>query len=161
MARSVFFSFYYKRDVHRVQLVQNINALEGQPVLKPQEWESIERRGTRAVQTWIDDQMKRKSAVIVLIGQQTASRPWVRYEIEKAWSDRRPLLGVYIHGISSMGSADSQGRNPFEVADVPAGRIPVFNPTKTDWLGKIDTKATYAELARSLEWWSTQGATAQ
>ena len=30
MAKSVFYSFHYERDVNRVQLVRNINALEGQ-----------------------------------------------------------------------------------------------------------------------------------
>lgn len=29
MAKSVFYSFHYLRDVHRVQLVRSINALEG------------------------------------------------------------------------------------------------------------------------------------
>ncbi|WP_353939677.1 TIR domain-containing protein [Micromonospora sp. b486] len=29
--------------------------------------------------------MAYKKAVIVLVGQETASRPWVIYEIEKAW----------------------------------------------------------------------------
>lgn len=32
MVKSVFYSFHYHRDVHRVQLVRKINALEGQPV---------------------------------------------------------------------------------------------------------------------------------
>ena len=41
MAKSVFYSFHYKRDVYRVQLVRNINALEGQPVLNAQDWEEI------------------------------------------------------------------------------------------------------------------------
>lgn len=36
MAKSVFYSFHYERDVNRVQLVRNINALEGQPLLNSQ-----------------------------------------------------------------------------------------------------------------------------
>ena len=45
MAKSVFYSFHYDRDVHRVQLVRNINALEGQPVLNAQEWEKVRQGG--------------------------------------------------------------------------------------------------------------------
>ncbi|MFH6687248.1 TIR domain-containing protein [Cellulosimicrobium funkei] len=159
MARSVFYSFNYD-DVHRVQLVENINALHGQPILQPQAWESVRRQGDRAIETWIDQQMKGKSAVIVLIGPDTASRPWVRYEIKKAWQDRRPLLGVCIHGISSFGTVARAGANPFEAASgVPAARIPIFDPTRRNYAGQIDSKATYAELTRQLEGWSTRGVT--
>ena len=57
--------------------------------------------------------MAYKRAVVVLIGQETASRPWVLYEIEKAWNDKKPLLGVRIHGLASMSSgADSRGADP-------------------------------------------------
>jgi hypothetical protein len=103
MAKTVFYSFHYDRDVHRVQLVKNINALEGQPILNSQEWETVRRGGTTAIQKWIDGQMAYKRAVIVLIGKETASRPWVKYEIQKAWADKKPLLGIsnswhLIHG---------------------------------------------------------------
>lgn len=97
--------------------------------------------------------MAYKKAVIVLIGQETASRPWVKYEIKKAWADRKPLLGVHIHGLSSMGSVDSLGRSPFN----PAAGIPVFDPTVLSWTGGIDSKATYGKLFDNLERWSAQG----
>ncbi|TDN42289.1 TIR-like protein DUF1863 [Curtobacterium flaccumfaciens] len=160
MARTVFYSFHYKQDVHRVQLVEKIGALEGQPILNSQDWESIQARGENAIQEWIDDQMRYKRAVVVLIGRYTSQRPWVRYEIEKAWADQRPLLGIRIHGISSMGSVDAEGANPFDVADVPSHSIPVFDPTRRDWAGNIDSKSTYNYLVENIESWSAQGATA-
>lgn len=160
MAKTVFYSFHYKRDVLRVQLVQQIGSLDGQPLLNAQDWETIENQGPDAVEDWIDDQMKYKRAVVVLIGQETAGRPWVQYEIEKAWAEKRPLLGVRIHGISSMGSVDKPGANPFETADVPSYLIPVFDPTERDWTGKIDSKATYNTLVTNLEDWSGRGVTA-
>ncbi|MFY1625108.1 TIR domain-containing protein [Micromonospora sp. WMMD735] len=153
MAKSVFFSFHYKRDVGRVQLVRNVNALEGQPLLNPQDWEEVQRKGDRAVETWIHNQMAYKKAVIVLIGQETASRPWVIYEINKAWSDKKPLLGIRIHGLSSFGSIDRAGPNPFNEG---AG-IPVFDPTVKDWRGNTDSRGTYNKLVENLEWWSGQG----
>ncbi|WP_026929830.1 TIR domain-containing protein [Glycomyces tenuis] len=156
MAKSIFYSFHYEHDVHRVQLVRNINALEGQPLLNPQEWEEIEGAGNAAVEKWIHDQMAYKKAVIVLIGKQTASRPWVIYEIEKAWSDKKPLLGVRIHGLSSLGKTDSAGVNPFAKAGIE-NDVPVFDPTRYDNSGKIDSKATYNRLADNLEGWSSQG----
>lgn len=156
MAKSVFYSFHYDHDVHRIQLVRNIGALEAQPILNPQEWEKVQRAGKQAIKDWIHTEMAYKKAVVVLIGKHTASRPWVLYEIEKAWADKKPLLGIRIHGLSSLGAVDSQGANPFDKADV--GSIPVFDPTTTDWAGKIDSKKTYNKLAENLETWAGRGA---
>ncbi|WP_330339019.1 TIR domain-containing protein [Streptomyces sp. NBC_00557] len=158
MAKTVFYSFHYEQDVHRVQLVRNINALEGQPLLNSQEWEQVRRRGDQAIKNWIHDQMAYKKAVIVLIGKCTASRPWVIYEIEKAWADKKPLLGIRIHGLSSLGSVDTAGPDPFAKAE-GVGSVPIFDPTIRDWSGKIDSKATYNKLRDNLETWSSQGVT--
>lgn len=157
MAKSVFYSFHYERDVNRIQLVRNINALEGQPLLNAQKWEEVRRKGDKAIQEWIHTQMAYKKAVIVLIGQETASRPWVIYEIEKAWADKKPLLGIRVHSLSSFGSVDRPGSNPFDKADVEAGSIPVFDPTVKDWHGYTDSQATYKNLVANLELWSGQG----
>lgn len=42
--RTVFYSFHYDRDVHRVQLVRNIDALQGKPLFNAQEWETVRQR---------------------------------------------------------------------------------------------------------------------
>lgn len=150
--KKVFYSFHYERDVHRVQLIRNIGALEGQPLLSAQDWETVKGRGDQAVINWIDEQMRYKRAVVVLIGQETADRPWVIYEIEKAWDSNKPLVGIRIHGISSLGKADRLGDDPFDKIS-GINNIPVFDPTVSDWRGKIDTKATYAKLSDNLEYW--------
>lgn len=68
MAKSVFYSFHYERDVNRIQLVRQINALEGQPLLNGQAWEQVRRKGTQAIKDWIQKEMLYKSAVIGLFG---------------------------------------------------------------------------------------------
>jgi hypothetical protein len=153
--KTVFYSFHYERDVSRVQLVRNINALEGQPLLNAQDWEEVKRRGRQAIVDWIDEQMRYKRAVVVLIGRETADRPWVIYEIEKAWQAKKPLVGVRVHSLSSFGRADRPGANPFDKA-LGADNIPVFDPTRVDRWGGIDTKATYANLVANLEGWVAQ-----
>lgn len=157
---AVFYSFHYDRDIKRVKLIENMRALDFQKVLNHQEWEQVKKGGDTAVRNWIDSQMLYKNAVIVLIGKETSSRRWVKYEIKKSWEDKRPLLGIRIHGLSSMGDgADPKGSNPFDVVAGVYG-VPVFDPTQTDWrTGKIDTKATYNYLADNLKSWSTQGTT--
>lgn len=159
---AVFYSFHYERDVYRVQLIRNIGSVEGQKLLNAQEWEVVRARGTKAIQNWIDEQMKWKNAVVVLIGAQTASRSWVQYEIQRAWELRKPLLGIRIHGLSSMGSTDNESPNPFcsiDGIERYSSMPPIFDPTQRDYLGKIDSKATYAELTSNLKYWVRQGCT--
>lgn len=72
------------RDAWRVQQIIQMGALEGQPILNAQQWEAVKRKGDAAIKKWIADQMAYKSAVVVLIGAQTASRPWVREGVSLA-----------------------------------------------------------------------------
>lgn len=157
MAKTVFYSFHYERDVHRVQLVKNLNALEGQPLLNSQDWEKVRSGGAAAIEKWINEQMAYKKAVIVLIGNETATRQWVDYEIKKAWTDKKPLLGIRIHGLSSMGTTDYIGGNPFTNAGITG--VPIYDPTVTNWQGKIDSQTTYKGLSDNIELWTTQGVT--
>ena len=38
-------------------------------------------------------------SVIVIVGKETASRPWVNWEIEQAHKQGKNILGVYEHGL--------------------------------------------------------------
>ncbi len=98
----------------RVQLIRNMGVIEGNTPVSPNEWEEVKRAGDEAIKKWIDDNMKYRSCVIVLIGSETASRPWVKYEIEKAWRDKKGLLGIYIHNLCDPRNGTcSKGKNPF------------------------------------------------
>ena len=151
MAKSVFYSFHYDRYVFRVQQVRNINVLEGQPLLKAQEWESVKEQGDDAIKEWIDKQMNYKEAVIVLVGKETAGRKWINYEINRAWDMGKPLLGIRIHGLADRtGETDPKGRNPFN----PKCGIELFDPTVPG-----NSKATYNNIVKNLELWSRRGVT--
>lgn len=111
---AVFYSFHYQRDAARVQQIMQMGVIEGQPLLNSQEWEEVENQGEDAIKTWIDDKMKYKTAVVVLVGAETANRKWVEYEITKAWEEKRPLVGIRINGLAPLNlSQDPQGANPF------------------------------------------------
>jgi hypothetical protein len=65
--------------------------------------------------------MSKCSCAVVLIGEETATRPWVNYEIRKAWAEGKGLLGIYIHKIKcprmvQLGFSGfcNQGLNPFD-----------------------------------------------
>lgn len=116
MARKVFFSFHYARDAWRVAQVRNSNVitnLEKSPFYDKAEWESIKRNGDQAVKNWIDKQLAGTSVTVVLIGKETASRKWVKYEIQKSIELGKGLLGVHISGIKDQnGDTDTLGANP-------------------------------------------------
>ena len=114
MARRVFFSFHYKADNWRTSQVRNIGVIEGNRPVTDNDWERIKRGGAKAIQDWIDRQLKGKSCTIVLIGAKTAGRKWIKYEIEKSWNDGKGVLGIYIHNLLDKDKKKSvKGRNPF------------------------------------------------
>ena len=114
MKRRVFFSFHYERDAWRAAQIRNAGVVEGDAPLADNDWESIIRRGNSAIQRWIDDQISGKSCAIVLIGSETADRKWVQYEIKKAWTKKKGLLGIHIHKLKDRsGYQSKRGRNPF------------------------------------------------
>lgn len=154
MARRVFFSFHFANDFWRTQQVRNINALEGQTLCSPNDWEDLKRSGHAAIEKWIDDQLQGKTCVVVLIGSETAERPWVIREISKGWNARRAVLGIRIDRLLDQHSQPSySGSNPFSqvtftgsnrtLADV----VPIKTPAGTD------SKAVYASIANGIESW--------
>lgn len=130
MARSVFFSFHFDRDSWRVGQVRNSGALRAYSKSKyftdKAGFEAIKRQGEQAVKRWIDEQMAGTSVTVVLIGKETASRRWVKYEIQQSIAKGKGLLGVQIGGIKNQhGETDSAlGPNP-----LPSG-VPVYKWNK-------------------------------
>lgn len=153
MARSVFYSFHYDRDAWRVQQVIKIGALEGQPILNAQDWEAVKRKGDKAIEEWIAAQMAYKKAVVVLVGAETASRPWVKHEITKAWDGRKPLVGIRVHGLAdSAGKTDRSGANPFEQVKLKNG-LTVANYVPLHTPSGVTSKDVYASIASNIEGW--------
>ncbi|CAG9877153.1 MULTISPECIES: TIR domain-containing protein [Bacteroides] len=115
MARRVFTSFHYVPDNWRASQVRNMGKIEGNSVVSANQWEEVTKGGNKAIEKWIDDNMSGKSCVIVLVGENTAGRKWIKYEIEKAWNEGRGVLGIHIHNLkNSIGNQANKGRNPFE-----------------------------------------------
>lgn len=119
MARKTFFSFHYERDAWRAANVRNSGVLsndEEYGFIDAADWEKIERQGPAAIKRWIQDQLKNTTVTAVLIGAETASRDWVRYEIRESWKRGNAIIGIRIHGIKDQGSkVDSFGVNPLDV----------------------------------------------
>lgn len=114
MARRIFYSFHYEPDNWRVSKIRNIGAIEGNKPATDNDWEAVTGRGDVAIEKWINDQLLGRSCTIVLIGQNTAGRKWINYEIVESWKKGMGLLGIHIHNITnSSGDQSSKGLNPF------------------------------------------------
>jgi hypothetical protein len=123
MARRVFFSFHYERDVWRANVVRNSWVTKGNYIkagfIDSAEFEKIKKQGDQAIKKWIDEQLEGTSVTVVLIGAETYLRKWVRYEIIKSFDRGNGLLGVYIHNIEDQSKkTDIKGQNPFEYVGV-------------------------------------------
>ena len=115
---NVYFSFHYERDVWRAAIVRNSQRFRKDftavdRFLDAVDWEQVRRTSDTVIRRWINEQLQNTSVTVVLIGAETSSRLWVRYEIEQSIKLGKGLLGVRIHAIKdSSGSFDLEGPNP-------------------------------------------------
>jgi len=154
MARKVFYSFYFKEDNWRAAKVRNIGVVEGNQPVSDNEWEEIKKGGDEAIKRWIDEQLNGRSCTIVLIGTNTASRKWVKYEIEKSWNDGKGLLGIYIHNLKDKeGNQSTKGRNPFDDFTMKRDNSKLSSIVKTYDPPYTDSKKVYEYIQNYIESW--------
>ncbi len=140
MARRVFFSFHYDRDIWRASQVRNSWQLkpdrESAGFWDAAQWEQVKRGGETAIQRWIRDQLSGTSVTVVLIGAETASRSYVQYEIEQSAERGNGLLGVRIHNVKDRdGRTDSPGACPFTLLRIP--NVSVYDWVRDDGYSNI------------------------
>jgi Thoeris protein ThsB, TIR-like domain len=56
--------------------------VDGNKPAHDSDWEKLAMAGEKAVQAWIDNQLIGRSGTIVAIGEATARRKWIDYEIK-------------------------------------------------------------------------------
>lgn len=118
MARFVFFSFDYT-DVgnFRVNVVRNSWLLKNkqETFVDGSIWETAKGKGDAYLKDLIEEGLNRTSVTAVLIGQGTANRRWVNYEIVKSFERGNGILGVHINRIRGKdGYIVSRGANPLD-----------------------------------------------
>jgi hypothetical protein len=104
MARKVFFSFKYD-DVQRAMNVRNSNVISGalkSGFIDKADFEAVEKQGEKAIQKWIDEQLKGTSVTVVLVGANTNRSKWVKYEVEQSIARGNGLLTIDISKICDL-----------------------------------------------------------
>ena len=137
MARRVFFSFHYQRDVWRVNQIRNIHNVIGCAAAGFQDaslWEEARQKGDADIKRLIDKGLENTTVTVVCIGYRTAGRKYINYEIENSIERGNGIVGIQIHHLQD------QNRNTDPVGEIPhkitANGYKVYNYTNTDMLAR-------------------------
>jgi hypothetical protein len=145
MARKVFFSFHYERDIWRTNVVRNSGVVEGSAAAGFYDaslWEEAKKKGDADVKKLIDKGLIGTSVTVVLIGAETSSRKFVDYEIEQSIARGNGLLGINISYIKDKdGKTDVQGSAPTRLIKVGAPCYYWDRSKFGDWVEEAFKKA--------------------
>ncbi len=145
MARRVFFSFHYERDVWRAGQVRNswvTKDRESAGFWDAAAWEEVKKKGDDAIKKWIDEQLQGTSVTVVLIGAETSDRKYVNYEIVQSHNKGNGLLAIYIHNVKDVnGKTDTKGKSPLDNC----------------YIEKNGKKILFSELYPAFDWVNNDG----
>jgi len=120
VAKRVFFSFHYQDVIDfRANVVRQCwvtkSDRETAGYFDASLWESSRREGKESLKRLINSGLNGTSFTSVLIGSDTYSRPWVRYEIFKSLEKGNGLHGLHINLIPCKNRQTKvSGPNPFD-----------------------------------------------
>jgi Thoeris protein ThsB, TIR-like domain len=151
MKRQVFYSFHYQPDAQRASQVRQIGAIEGNRPASDNDWEQVTKGGNKAIEKWIASQLQGRSCTVVLVGQSTANRKWINYEIRQSWNAGMGVVGIRIHGLKNLaGQTAAMGKNPFDYIDFSSSTKRLSSAAKCYTPTGSNSKERYAWIAKNL-----------
>lgn len=155
MAKRVYFAFHYQ-DVIDLRA----NVVRNHWMTKPDRaaagffdasiWETAKKTGSMAIKRLINSGLDGTTVTCVLIGSQTYTRPWVRYEILKSFRKGNVILAIHINSIRGKDQATkSKGLNPLSYVGVTFSEsgltATLWEKVNGDWkqYSEIDGNASY------------------
>lgn len=116
MARTVFFSFHYQRDIWRVNQIRNIPNITGSAAAGFKDaslWEEAKKKSDYTIKSMIDKALNGTTVTVVFIGAKTAGRKFINYEIEQSLKRGNGIVGIQIHHLKNqLGETDVIGDIP-------------------------------------------------
>ena len=121
---NVFFSFHYAADYSRVAQIRNLKTARGSQSVCGNDWEVSKIESEDSIREWIHAQMRNRACTVVLIGDGTANRKWINYEILQSWNKGLGVVGLRIHRIEdAKGFTSRGGENPFHYVFANGSRL--------------------------------------
>jgi hypothetical protein len=149
--RRAFFSFHYD-DIHRVNNVRQawrINHPDSPTMrsfLDSSLWEKNKRNSDASIKELIRWGVKYTSAVCVLVGTNTYSRRYVRYEIARAIIEKKGLLSVHINSLRHH-----ERRAPDQLGFSPLSLLGVYKSQSGNFY-LCEAKQIQNSLTGRIEW---------
>ncbi len=143
MPRNVYFSFHYQDVIDfRANVVRNSGKFrqKGTEFRDSSIWEETEEKQIKKIKTLIDDELKGSSVTCVLIGSETYSRRFVRYELLKSFEMKKGQVGVGINWIKDKTGNTKlwAGENPFNYLGLKVSKdgktIELFEKNNSSWV---------------------------
>ncbi|MFQ2107888.1 MULTISPECIES: TIR domain-containing protein [Aeromonas] len=104
--RNVFVSHHHKDDasvdgIARLASSKGYKFRNSSIRVKPENQKRIDQKkiSDKTIERLLRMKMRWASQVIVVIGKETYTRPWVNWEIKVAHQLGKPIIGVYEHGL--------------------------------------------------------------
>jgi len=145
MARNVFFSFHYQRDIWRVNQIRSIPNITGVASAGFKDaslWEEARKKDDSVIKKMIDKALENTSVTVVFIGEKTAGRKFINYEIEQSIARGNGLVGIQIHHLENhKGEIDNPGTIP---AKLKNGGYQSYKYVDIEKLGKRIEQAAKA-----------------
>jgi hypothetical protein len=145
MPRSVYFSFHYQDVIDfRANVVRNSGKFQfrqkGAEFRDSSIWEEAEEKKVKNIKRLIEDELKGSSVNCVLIGSDTYSRRFVRYEVMKSFEAKKGQIGVGINWIKDKNGNTKfwPGENPFNYLGMKVSKdgrtIDLFEKRDSSWI---------------------------
>jgi len=132
-----------------------MGVIEGNEPCSDNDWEEVTKGGNAAIEKWIAEQLDGRSCAVVLVGSETAGRPWITHEIKEAWNAKKGVLGIRIHNLKNKDGAQcTGGGNPFDhlhFVQQPSKKL--SSVAKLHQPPYADSKNVYAYIEENLEQW--------
>ena len=148
--RQVFFSFDYDTDNWRAGQVRNRGKVDSSSTFSDNDWEEVKEKTDSKIEAWIDEQLNKRSCLVVLIGEKTANRKWINYEIKKAYELNKGIVGIYIHKLeNALGEQDDKGNNPFDYLTLEGEKLSKY--VKCFDSVYLSSKNVYSDIKDNIE----------
>lgn len=136
MARHVYFAFDYQDifKVNQIRMAAEFVDYAKAGFIDDSQWEQLKKQSDKAIKQAINEALKGTTVTVACVGERTANRPWVKYELERSRDEGNGLLGVYLPG-------ESGHAKPKVLADEGAP-LYQWDPDRfADWVEQAATRA--------------------
>lgn len=161
MAKNVFFSFHYDDVVSfRANVVRNSGILKrnaGNHIFSDGSiWEESKSKDPSDLKKLIQKSgLYGTSISVVLIGEKTSERRWVKYELVKSFEKGNGIIGIHINRIRGKnGYITQKGNNPLDkigfYLDEDSNTIMFYEVKNGKWVPYIDLKTINNKKSNSI-----------